>query len=55
LLGLPPLQIQEHGIRVGSNLFQHNVVSGSGVGLAITETAVSMGVPFPKQLARLVV
>lgn len=55
LLKLPPLQIQKDGIRVGTNRFQHNVVAGAGVGLAITETSVSMGAALPEQLARLVI
>lgn len=54
-LGLPPLQIQEDQIRVGSNLFQGNIVAGSGVGFAVTEDGVAMGTSLPKKLAELVV
>ena len=54
-LGLPPLQIQEDQIRIGSNLFQGNIVAGSGVGLAVTEDGVSMGASLPKELAELVI
>jgi len=54
-LKLPTIQIQKHKIRVGSNIFQDNIISGSGVGLGITENSVSIATPLPKELARLVV
>ena len=55
LLGLPTLQIQESEIRIGSNLFQDNIVVGSEVGFAVTEDGIKMGVRMPRELARLVI
>lgn len=54
-LGLPDCQISQWEIRVGSNVFSGNVVSGSGVGIAVTKNGISMGTSLPSNLAKLII
>jgi len=57
-LGLNPLpecEIGKRRIRVGSNIFAGNVISGFGVGILVTENEVAVGAPLPPHLAKLVV
>lgn len=54
-LDLPELQITGNQIRVGTNIFQADIVSGFGVGVAISEHGVALGAPLPSDLAALVV
>ncbi len=54
-LALPRCQIRDTDIRVGSNFFSGNIVVGFGVGIAVSESGVSMGAPLPPGLAELVV
>ncbi len=54
-LELPDCQIKEGEIRVGSNVFQSNIVSGFGVGIAVTKHGIAMGAPLPEGLAELVI
>lgn len=53
-LDLPDCQVTSNGIRVGSNLFSGNVVSGVEVGIGVTADSVFFGGPLPENLARLV-
>jgi hypothetical protein len=53
-LRLPECEINSDGIRIGSNFFSGNTVIGFGVGIAVSESGISMGGPLPPQLARLV-
>jgi hypothetical protein len=53
-LGLPECEITATGTRVGSNEFSGNVISGFGVGIAVTPNGLSIGAPLPSGLARLV-
>ena len=52
-LNLPDCQITPQDIRIGKNVFSGNVISGFGVGIAVTENGVAMGAPFPEKLAKL--
>ncbi len=52
-LNLPDCQILPDKILVGTNAFSSNMVSGFGVGIAITEHGISIGGPLPPGLARL--
>lgn len=52
---LPECEIQPTGIRVGSNMFSGNMVSGFGVGIVVDERGIGMGAPLPAGLANLVV
>ena len=54
-LSLPECEIGPWQIRVGTNTFSGNMVSGYGVGIAVSEQGIGMGVPLPKNLAKLVV
>lgn len=54
-LGLPELQIKPSQIRVGTNTFQSNMVSGFGVGVVVDENGIRIGAPLPAGLAALVV
>jgi hypothetical protein len=54
-LRLPECQITADSIRVGSNLFQSNVIVGAGIGIVVTEQGIGMGAPLPPELAALVV
>ena len=54
-LKLPEIEIQDSGIRVGSNMFSGNIVMGFGVGIVVDERGVGMGAPLPEGLAKLVV
>jgi len=55
LLKLPECEIKDWRIRVGTNIFSGNVISGSGVGIIVTEKGIGMGAPLPKGLAKLLV
>jgi hypothetical protein len=50
---LPECQISSQKVRVGTNTFSGNVISGYGVGIFVTETGFGMGGPIPPNLARL--
>jgi hypothetical protein len=54
-LRLPDCQITPAGTRIGRSYFSGNVISGYGVGIAVTDTGLSVGAPLPPGLARLVV
>lgn len=54
-LSLPECQITPWTTRVGTNQFSGNVISGFGVGIAVTESSISMGAPLPAGLAKLAV
>jgi hypothetical protein len=52
-LKLLPVTISRDAIRVGTNTFQSNMVSGFGVGISVTETGIGLGSPVPPGLAAL--
>jgi hypothetical protein len=52
-LKLLPVTISRDAIRVGTNTFQSNVVSGYGVGISVSENAIGLGGPVPPGLAAL--
>jgi hypothetical protein len=52
-LNLLPVTIARDLIRVGTNTFQGNMVSGYGVGISVTEQGIGLGGPVPKGLAAL--
>ncbi len=52
-LGLPDVQIGASGTRIGGSLFSGNVVTGSPVGVAVSERGIAIGAPLPQKLARL--
>jgi len=54
-LELPDCQISQWEIRVGTNVFSGNVVTGFGVGIAVMKDGISMGAPLPPNLAKLVI
>jgi hypothetical protein len=54
-LELPELEVSSHGIRVGTNTFSGNMVSGFGVGIAIETRGITIGAPLPAGLAPFVV
>jgi hypothetical protein len=54
-LKLPDCQIEATGIRIGTNRFSGNAISGFGVGIAVDERSISVGAPLPPGLARLTV
>ena len=54
-LGLPELQIHPSQIRIGTNTFQSNMVSGFPVGIVVDEAGIGIGAPMPEGLAALVV
>lgn len=54
-LKLPELQITRSQIRVGTNTFQSNMVSGFDVGIVVEEHSISIGAQMPEGLAALVV
>ena len=52
-LKLPECEIHSSGIRVGTNSFSGNMVSGFGVGIIVDERGMGMGAPLPEGLAKL--
>jgi len=53
-LRLPECEMTDNGIRVGTNRFQNNMISGFGVGIMIMEDGgIAVGGPLPPGLARL--
>ncbi len=54
-LGLPDCQISPWSIRIGSNQFSGNSISGFGVGIAVSENGISVGGPIPQGLAQLAI
>ena len=52
-LGLPEVQISATGTRIGTNWFSGNVVTGYGVGIAVSKEGISLGAPLPPKLAKL--
>lgn len=52
-LNLLPVTISREFIRVGTNTFQGNMVSGFGVGISVTEQGIGLGGPLPPGLAAL--
>lgn len=52
-LELPDCQILDWQIRVGTNTFSGNIISGSEVGIAVTKEGISIGARLPKNLAKL--
>jgi hypothetical protein len=54
-LGLPECQISPSATRVGTNQFIGNVISGVGVGIAVTRDGIALGAPVPPKLAKLVI
>jgi len=53
-LQLPECQITPWTTRVGSNQFSGNLVSGFGVGIAVSGSGIAVGAPVPPGLAKLV-
>ena len=53
-LQLPECQIDERQIRIGTNIFSANMVSGSDVGIVVNENGIGMGARLPAGLAKLV-
>lgn len=51
-LRLPPLTLGERVLRLGTNVFEGNVV-GIGVGILVTESELVLGGPLPTALAAL--
>lgn len=51
-LRLPPITVSERELRVGTNVFDGNMV-GIGVGILVTESGVALGGPLPSALATL--
>ena len=52
---LPECEINDTYIRIGTNIFSGNTVSGFGVGIFVDEQGgIGMGVPLPAELAKLV-
>ncbi|MFN0074556.1 MAG: hypothetical protein ACKVVP_24000 [Chloroflexota bacterium] len=54
-LNLPDCQITQLGTRVGSSVFSGNFISGTGVGIAVSDSGIAMGAPLPSKLATFVV
>ncbi len=52
-LNLLPVTISRDLIRVGTNTFQGNMVSGFGVGISVTDGGIGLGGPLPPGLAAL--
>jgi hypothetical protein len=52
---LPEVQINPWTTRVGSNQFSGNVISGFGVGIAVTKDGIAVGAPLPPGLAKLAI
>ena len=53
-LRLPECQISAGGTRIGTNMFQNNVIRGSGVGIQVMpDGGIGMGGPLPPGLAKL--
>ena len=52
---LPEVEIGEDALRIGTNLFQSNMVVGSPVGLVVSSEGIGLGAPLPPGLADLVV
>lgn len=53
-LKLPTCYIEPHRIRVGTNVFQNNMISGSAVGINVKMNgAITIGSPMPEGLAKL--
>ena len=52
-LNLLPVTISQDAIRVGTNTFQGNMVSGSDVGISVTENGIGLGSSLPPGLAAL--
>lgn len=53
-LRLPECQISENATRVGTNLFQNNMISGFGVGIMVMpDGGMAIGGPLPPGLAKL--
>jgi hypothetical protein len=52
-LNLPPVTISRDAIRVGTNTFQSNMVSGAQVGIMVTENSIGIAGPLPPGLAAL--
>lgn len=50
---LPECEIQDSGIRVGTNRFMGNTIQGFGVGIIVNESGFGMGGPLPEGLAKL--
>lgn len=54
-LGLLDCKISQWEIRVGTNVFSGNTVSGFGIGIAVTKNGISMGTSLPPNLAKLII
>ena len=54
-LALPDCHISASQIRIGTNTFSNNIVSGFGVGIKVDEGSIAIGAPLPPGLARLVI
>jgi hypothetical protein len=52
-LRLPTCQVGPGATRVGRNVFAGNVITGFGVGIAVSEDGISLGAPLPPSLAKL--
>ena len=55
ILELPPIEFAESMIRVGTNQYVGDTVTGYGVGLLVTKESISMGAPLPQALAKLAI
>jgi len=50
-LGLPDVEIGDQTIRIGGLSLTGNLVSGSGVGVAVSKSGIAIGAPLPPGLA----
>ena len=53
-INLPSCQIGSHFVRVGANTFGSNGVTGSGIGIVVTQAATWIGGAIPQELRALV-
>lgn len=51
---LPECEISDRHIRIGTNTVQNSIISGSQVGIGVSEDGFFMGGPMPEGLAKLI-
>lgn len=54
-LALPTVELSDAGTRIGTNFIGGGMVSGFGVGIAVSENGIAIGAPMPPNLAELVI
>lgn len=52
-LRLPEVEVTPNAVRVGSNSFRGNVIAGCPVGIAVSETSITLGAELPPGLTML--